>query len=143
MVLFRSNKGMALDLNSNALAYHAQFAELDAHNSRCRIPQPRARPKQRFQVGERRGPGDVLESSPGTFRGFCRVCGSPIVNKFDERSRSAAFRPAAVSECGIALATLDDDPDVRPGSHIFVADKAPWFEITDGLPQHQGVPLPR
>jgi hypothetical protein len=83
------------------------------------------------------------ESSPGAFRGFCRVCGSPIVNRFDERSRSAAFRPAAVSECGIALATLDDDPGVRPGSHIFVADKAPWFEITDGLPQHQGVPLPR
>jgi hypothetical protein len=33
MVLFRSNKGMLLDLNSNALALHAQFAELDAHNS--------------------------------------------------------------------------------------------------------------
>jgi hypothetical protein len=26
-------KGCALDLNSTALAYHAQFAELDAHNS--------------------------------------------------------------------------------------------------------------
>src|SRR4051812_17427308 len=44
------------------------------------------------------------ESSPGTFRGFCGVCGSPIVNKFDERARAARFRPAATSEYGIALA---------------------------------------
>jgi hypothetical protein len=83
------------------------------------------------------------ESSPGTFRGFCRVCGSPVVNKFDEGSRSAAFRSAAVSEYGIALATLDDDPGVRPGSHIFVRDKAPWFEITDDLPQYAEFAPPR
>src|SRR5205814_10109264 len=37
------------------------------------------------------------ESSPGTYRGFCRVCGSPIVNKFDERSLSARINPAATS----------------------------------------------
>jgi hypothetical protein len=24
---------------------------------------------------------------------------------------------------------------VRPSAHIFVDSKAPWFEITDGLPQ--------
>ena len=83
------------------------------------------------------------ESSPGTFRGFCGVCGSPIINRFDERSRSAAFRPAAVSEYGVALATLDDDPGVRPGFHIFVDSKAPWFEITDDLPQYQDYPPPR
>jgi len=80
------------------------------------------------------------ESTPGSFRGFCRVCGSPVINKFDERSLSAKFRPAAVSEYGIALATLDDDPGVRPGSHIFVASKAAWFEITDGLPQYADYP---
>jgi hypothetical protein len=57
--------------------------------------------------------------APGTFRGVCGACGSPIINRFDERSRSAAFRPAAVSEYGVALATLDDDPGVRPGFHIF------------------------
>jgi len=80
------------------------------------------------------------ESSLGTFRGFCGVCGSPIVNKFDGRSSSAARRPAAVTEYGIALATLDDDPGVRPGFHGFVASKAPWFEITDGLPQYPEAP---
>jgi hypothetical protein len=82
------------------------------------------------------------ESSPGSFRGFCRVCGSPIVNKFDERAKAAQFRPAAVNEYGLALAILDDDPGVRPLRHDFVADKAPWFEITDDLPQYAGYPPP-
>jgi hypothetical protein len=59
------------------------------------------------------------ESTPGTFRGFCSVCGSPIINKFDTRAKAVAFRPAAISEYGIALATIDDDPGVRPGFHTF------------------------
>lgn len=75
------------------------------------------------------------ESSPGGYRGFCRVCGSPIINKFDVGSMLAGRDPNAPSRYGIALATLDDDPGVRPEAHIFVASKAPWFEITDGLPQ--------
>ena len=36
----------------------------------------------------------------------------------------------------VALGVLDDDPGIRVPCHIFVASKAPWFEITDGLPQH-------
>jgi hypothetical protein len=41
---------------------------------------------------------------------------------------------------GLALGTLDTDPGLRPERHVFVANKAPWFEITDALPQHQGWP---
>jgi len=37
---------------------------------------------------------------------------------------------------GLALGTLDDDPGVRPGRHIFVESKAPWFDISDDLPQY-------
>lgn len=33
------------------------------------------------------------------------------------------------------MGSLDDDPVMHPLSHIFVASKAPWFEITDDLPQ--------
>jgi hypothetical protein len=75
------------------------------------------------------------ESSPGGYRGFCRVCGSPIINKFDAGSMLAGRDPNAPTRYGISLATLDDDAGVRPETHIFVASKAPWFEITDGLPQ--------
>jgi hypothetical protein len=35
----------------------------------------------------------------------------------------------------VALGSLVDDPAIRPTEHIFVGSKAPWFEITDDLPQ--------
>ena len=36
----------------------------------------------------------------------------------------------------VALGSLRDTPSIRPTKHIFVGSKAPWFEITDDLPQH-------
>ena len=66
-----------------------------------------------------------FQSSSGNHRGFCRVCGSPIVSKFDAH-------PAVL---GLPLGALDDDPGVRPQMHVYVASKAPWFTITDDLPQ--------
>ena len=39
---------------------------------------------------------------------------------------------------GLPLGALDDDPGVRPSAHCHVADRAPWFEITDDLPRHEG-----
>lgn len=72
-----------------------------------------------------------FESSKGNHRGFCRVCGSPILSKFDSDA----------SQYGLPLGALDDDPGMRPEMHIHVASKAPWFEITDDLPQLQdGLP---
>jgi len=65
------------------------------------------------------------ESSPGNRRGFCRICGSPIVSKFD----------AHADYFGLPLGALDDDPGIRLTSHVHVASKAPWFTITDMLPQ--------
>jgi hypothetical protein len=35
----------------------------------------------------------------------------------------------------VALGSLVDAPSIRPTQHIFVGSKAPWFEITDDLPQ--------
>jgi len=70
------------------------------------------------------------ESSPGEHRGFCSVCGSNIYTKFDARPQ----------ELGLALGILDDDPRHRPTCHVFVGSKAPWYEITDSLPQYEGFP---
>jgi len=64
-------------------------------------------------------------SSPGVLRTFCRSCGSTL--QFITETRPESF--------ALAVGTLDDDPSIRPSYHIFVASKAPWFEITDGLPQ--------
>ena len=65
------------------------------------------------------------EFSPGNHRGFCRVCGSPILSKFD----------FDCSHYGLPLGALDDDPGIRPTLHVHVASKAPWYTITDDLPQ--------
>ena len=38
----------------------------------------------------------------------------------------------------VALGSLHDAPSIKPRAHIFVADKAPWYDITDSLPQYAG-----
>jgi len=35
----------------------------------------------------------------------------------------------------VAMGSLVDEPSIRPAEHIYVGSKAPWFEITDDLPQ--------
>lgn len=76
------------------------------------------------------GTGDVgrYASSPGNERCFCRRCGSPL----------AVAHSGEVRE--VVLANVDGDPGVRPAEHIFTGSKAPWHEITDGLPQHREWP---
>jgi hypothetical protein len=37
----------------------------------------------------------------------------------------------------VALGSLADDPSTRPTEHLFVGSRAPWFEITDELPQNE------
>lgn len=57
----------------------------------------------------------------------CRICGSLLYSVV----RDGAF-------VHVALGTLLDDPTIRPTGHIFVGSKAPWFTITDRLPQYEG-----
>ena len=66
------------------------------------------------------------QSSPGVIRTFCKRCGSSL--QFISEKRAGTF--------SLALGTLDDDPGVETSFHIFVGSKAPWFQITDDLPQH-------
>ena len=72
-----------------------------------------------------------FESSPGTHRGFCSVCGSNLVSRFDQNPKVL----------GLALGVLDDDPINRPICHVYVASQAPWHEVTDALPQFNELPL--
>jgi len=82
------------------------------------------------------------ESSRGYQRGFCSDCGSPILNRVGPNWKASAdFPDPPALQYGIALAILDDPP-ARPALHCFVASKAPWFEITDDLPQYPEYPPP-
>src|SRR5258708_22510535 len=80
------------------------------------------------------------ESTPGYRRGFCRVCGSPILNRAEPNYRLVASHPQTLDGFGIALGALDDDPGARPVCHVFVGSKASWLEITDYLPRYDELP---
>jgi hypothetical protein len=42
----------------------------------------------------------------------------------------------------VPYGSLIDEPNLEPMGHMFVGSKAPWYEIRDGLPQHDGYPWP-
>jgi hypothetical protein len=56
----------------------------------------------------------------------CAACGSLLFSVV----RDGAY-------VHVALGSLVDAPSIRPTSHIFVGSKAPWYEITDDLPQFE------
>jgi hypothetical protein len=56
----------------------------------------------------------------------CQACGSLLFSVV----RDGAY-------VHVALGSLSDAPSIRPTHHIFVGSKAPWFEITDDLPQFE------
>jgi hypothetical protein len=58
---------------------------------------------------------------------FCSQCGSTLMAVFTERQFTH-----------VQMGTLVDAPSVRPRHHIFVGSRAPWDQITDGLPQYEG-----
>jgi hypothetical protein len=64
------------------------------------------------------------DSSPGVRRGFCRLCGSNLFWDY-------ATKP----QISIAAGAFDQPSGLRQTSHIFVADKADFYHIADGLEQ--------
>jgi hypothetical protein len=56
----------------------------------------------------------------------CATCGSLLFSVV----RDGAY-------VHVAMGSLVDAPSIRPTEHIFVGSKAPWFEITDDLPQNE------
>jgi hypothetical protein len=56
----------------------------------------------------------------------CGACGSLLFSMV----RDGAY-------LHVAMGSLVDAPSIRPTKHIFVGSKAPWFEITDDLPQFE------
>jgi hypothetical protein len=56
----------------------------------------------------------------------CKLCGSFL------------YSVVGTDRIHVTLGALVDRPTVVPTAHIFVADKAPWFQICDTLPQYPG-----
>ncbi|MEE9533030.1 MAG: GFA family protein [Acidimicrobiia bacterium] len=68
-----------------------------------------------------------FRAESGTIRGFCRTCGSSL----------ACWNDGEPDTIYIAAGTLDTPLLKNPECHIWVRSRVPWFEIQDGLPQHQ------
>jgi len=74
------------------------------------------------------GSDDVtwFRSSEQARRGFCRICGSALFWKHDERAETSLLAGAFDASDGLA-----------GEAHIFVADKGGYYTIDDGLPRHE------
>jgi hypothetical protein len=67
------------------------------------------------------------QSSPNRLKCFCSNCGSQLfIRRLDKPDVTV-----------ITLGTMDGDLHTRPERHVFVASKAPWYDIADALPQFE------
>ena len=71
-----------------------------------------------------------FHSSENVIKTFCSICGSNLVSEYEDDS----------NKLGLPLGGLEQSPSNSPEGHMFVAYKSPWFEITDGLPEHEEFP---
>jgi hypothetical protein len=67
------------------------------------------------------------ESSASARRAFCRHCGSALF-----------WHRAGAARMAIAAGSLDQPTGLKIARHIYVDDKADYYEIADGLPQLSG-----
>jgi hypothetical protein len=115
----------------------APMRMMNCHCSRCRLGRAAAHATNVFYKLDQfrwvRGASLVTEYRVADARfhtvAFCSRCGGKV-------PRPSAERGVVVVPAG----SLDTDPGMRAQAHIFVADKAPWFDITGPLPQFPGMP---
>jgi hypothetical protein len=67
-----------------------------------------------------------FRSSDKVRRGFCSTCGSVLF-----------WDPLERDWIGIAMGAFDAPTGTRLAMHIFVAEKGDYYDIADGLPQHE------
>jgi len=106
-----------------------QYA-LNCHCSQCRRATGSAfKPfagiaREKFSVTK--GAGNLgINGAADNHDAFCKSCGSLLYSVM----RDGTY-------VHVTLGTLADDPTIRPTAHIYVGSKAPWYAITDDLPQH-------
>ena len=110
---------------------------MNCHCSRCRLGRAAAHASNVFYKLDQfrwiRGASLVTEHKIPDARfhtvAFCSRCGAKVPRRSLERG--VVIVPAG---------SLDTDPGMRAQAHIFVADKAPWFDITGPVPQFPGMP---
>jgi len=72
------------------------------------------------------------QSSPGTFRCFCRTCGSSMACYYTADSPTFAY---LADEVYVPVAVLTDPLDTPPECHWSFEEHVDWFEFEDDLPR--------
>jgi hypothetical protein len=68
------------------------------------------------------------ESTPGWGLAFCSTCGTTLCGMYKGDVH------------GVTLGSIDGDPGIEIGMHIFVGSKAPWDHIGGQAPQFKEFP---
>lgn len=85
--------------------------------------------KADFQITQGMDDLKSFESSPAKHRVFCGVCASSLYSYLESLPDVIRLR----------IGTLETPITVTaPSYHIFVADKASWWQIQDDAPQYAG-----
>ncbi len=85
--------------------------------------------RERFQLVKGAEAMLIYGNPDETHDVHCGICGSLVYS---------VVREGAYAH--VPMGTLMDAPSIRPTAHIFVGSKAPWYEITDDLPQYREFP---
>ncbi len=88
-------------------------------------------PRAAFRWSESSAEPSRFVTPLGSVRHFCGDCASPVCNH--------AREPELL---GLVVSSLDEELDTRPWAHLNTESKAPWYEITDDLPQYKTGPDP-
>ena len=72
-----------------------------------------------------------FNSSDNVVKTFCSVCGSNLMSFYEND----------LNLVGVPLGGLEHHPGSAPIANIFIGSKAPWYELTNGLPQYQEWPI--
>ena len=67
-----------------------------------------------------------FHSSERVRRGFCATCGSSLF-----------WDPVELDWIGVAMGAFEPPTDTKLAIHVYVAEKGDYYDIADGLPQHQ------
>lgn len=70
-----------------------------------------------------------FESTPGKRRHFCTRCGSHLIAEWLDRGHVI-----------LRVATLDEDPQVKPSLHLWTAHDVSWLDADPTLPSHPEAP---
>jgi len=64
------------------------------------------------------------ESSPGKIRNFCSNCGTHVFATSSKNTGKIILR----------IGCIDENHGIVPSRHIWISQKAPWYEIQGNLP---------